>query len=99
VLCSSIVATVNLRNRVLPVSNVANAPPAFETDDQERLWKLASLDAEQLSSRAESLPDSRYKSSFLTSLELAMMWLGKAVATTGSMNAESPRLPPFGEDS
>lgn len=41
--------------------------------------KLASLDAEQLLSRADSLPESRYRSLFITTLENSMMWFNKAV--------------------
>ena len=49
------------------------------TLEQEKLMKLARLDAEQLLSRAESLPNSRYRSLFATSLENAVMWFNKAV--------------------
>ena len=51
------------------------------TLEQEKLHKLANLDYNQLLSRAESLPHSRYKSLFRTNLENAMMWLDKAIHT------------------
>ena len=55
--------------------------------------RFASHDAEQLLSRAESLPDSRYKSLFTTTLENAMMWFNKAVSRPPSSTP-----PIFGEE-
>lgn len=68
----------------MPIPNVTDAAPSLVTEEQEKLWKLAASDADNLVNRASLLADSRYKSSFITSLELAMMWLRKAVATHSS---------------
>jgi len=65
--------------------------PTLATDQQDRLWKLATIDAEQLLSRASALSASRYKSSFEASLELAMMWLRKAVAAQNSHFDDNPQ--------
>lgn len=54
-------------------------PAEMTTEESEKLLKLAKLDAEQLASRAASLPPSRYKSQFESSLELSLTWLEKAI--------------------
>jgi len=69
---------------------VPDVPP-LATDQQERLWKLATVDAEQLLSRASALSASKYKSTFEASLKLAMMWLRKAVAAQNPYSDETPQ--------
>ena len=61
--------------------------------EQQKIMRLARMDAEQLLSRAEYLTDSRYKSMFTTSLEQAMMWFNKAVCHSVEeeyMESDSP---------
>jgi hypothetical protein len=48
--------------------------------EQLKLMRLAKMDAEQLLSRAEHLPESRQKALFTTTLECAMMWFNKATS-------------------
>jgi hypothetical protein len=55
------------------------------TDEQRNFWKLASMDAKQLRERTDALPDSKYKDNFTQALELAMIWLQKAVITENSL--------------
>ena len=69
------------------------------SEEQIKIMKLASLDAEQLLSRADSLPDSRYKSLFTTTLENAMMWFNKAVSRPSTSDHVDRTLPSFGEES
>ena len=68
------------------------------TPEHQKIMRLARMDAEQLLSRAESLPSSRYKSLFVTNLENAMMWFNKA--TTHSPTDEPPLFEeiPDGDD-
>lgn len=49
-------------------------------EHEEKLVKMARLDAHQLASRAEQLPNSRAKSIFVTNLDTALLWFEKAVA-------------------
>jgi hypothetical protein len=54
--------------------------PFSVTPEQQKIMRLAQMDAEQLLSRAEHLPESRHKALFATTLENAMMWFNKAVS-------------------
>jgi hypothetical protein len=64
------------------------------TAEQRNFWKLASMDARQLRERADALPDSKYKSNFAAALELAMMWLQKAVIIAPFGESEIQDKPP-----
>jgi hypothetical protein len=64
------------------------------TAEQRNFWKLASMDAHQLRERADALPDSKYKSNFAAALELAMMWLQKAVIIAPFGESEIQDKPP-----
>jgi hypothetical protein len=49
--------------------------------------KLGHSDLDTLSARTSSLPDSEYKSSFISALDLARHWFTKAVAPPSSLSA------------